>query len=227
MDKEYWHRKWQSKEIGFNQLQPNKLMQRYFSSLKLTPGCRVFVPLCGQSIDMLWLAGQGYQVIGVELSQIACSTFFKENKIPVKITQLTDFILYSSDELTIFCGDFFKLDRAILDKVDVVYDRAALIALPIDARKSYSEHLIELTPPATAMFLITTMYNQTEMQGPPFSVDENEVIALYSAHFEINQLYSEQLEVPIHLHSKGLLQATEQVYLLTPKDLLIMIDTTD
>ncbi len=218
MDKEYWHRKWQSKEIGFNQLQPNKLMKRYFSSLKLTPGCRVFVPLCGQSIDMLWLAGQGYQVIGVELSEVACRAFFKDNKIPVKITEVTDFILYISDEITIFCGDFFNLDRTTLDKIDAVYDRAALIALPMDVRKCYSEHLIELTPPATAMFLITTRYNQSEMQGPPFSVDENEVIALYSAHFEINQLYSEQFEAPTHLQAKGLLQATELIYFLTKKD---------
>lgn len=217
MNKEYWQQKWQSKEIGFNQLQPNQLMQRYFSSLKLTPGCRVFVPLCGQSIDMLWLAGQGYQVIGVEFSQIACSTFFKENKIPVNITEINDFILYSSDEITLFCGDFFKLNRAMLDTIDVVYDRAALIALPVATRKSYAEHLIELMTPATAMFLITTRYNQNEMQGPPFSVDENEVSALYSAHFDINQIYSKQFEVPGHLQAKGLLQATEQVYLLIIK----------
>ncbi|MCX7116434.1 MAG: thiopurine S-methyltransferase [Legionellales bacterium] len=214
MDKEYWHRKWQSREIGFNQLQPNKLMQRYFSSLKLTPGCRVFVPLCGQSIDMLWLAGQGYQVVGVELSQIACSAFFKENKIQVKITEINDFTLYSSGEITIFSGDFFKLNQAVLDKIDAVYDRAALIALPMDVRKSYSEYLIELMTPATAMFLITTVYNQNEMQGPPFSVDENEIKALYSAHFDIQQLYSKQAEMPAHLQAKGLLQATEQVYSL-------------
>lgn len=159
MDKEYWYRKWQSKEIGFNQLQPNNLMQRYFPSLKLKIGCRIFVPLCGQSIDMLWLARQGYQVIGVELSQVACSAFFKENKIPVKITETKDFTLYSSEEITIFCGDFFKLDGVILDKIDAVYDRAALIALPPDVRKSYSKRLIELTTPATTMFLITTVYN--------------------------------------------------------------------
>jgi len=220
MNKEYWHQKWQSNEIGFHQLQPNKLMQRYFPLLKLTPGCRVFVPLCGQSMDMLWLAGQGYQVIGVELSQVACSTFFKENNIPVNITQINDFILYSSNEITIFCGDFFKLNRAILDKIDAVYDRAALIALPKDTRKSYSEYLIDLITPAAGIFLITTMYNQNEMQGPPFSVDEDEVTALYSAHFEINQLYSKRFEVPVHLQVKGLLQAAEQVYLLTPKDLI-------
>lgn len=217
MDKEYWHQKWKSKEIGFNQLQPNRLMQRYFSLLKLTPGCRVFVPLCGQTIDMLWLAGQGYQVIGVELSQVACSTFFKENRIPVKITEINDFILYKSDEITIFSGDFFKLKQAIIGKIDAVYDRAALVALPVDARKSYSEHLIELMDHETAMFLITTTYDQNEMQGPPFSVDESEVTKLYNIHFEINQLYSKQFEVPVHLQAKGLFQATEQAYSLTKR----------
>jgi len=220
MNKEYWHQKWQSKDIGFNQLQPNKLMQRYFSSLKLTPGSRVLVPLCGQSIDMLWLAGQGYQVIGVELSQVACSAFFKENKIPVKITETKNFTLFGSEEITIFCGDFFKLSRVILDKIDAVYDRAALIALPTDTRKSYSEHLIELTTPVASIFLITTTYDQSEMPGPPFSVGEDEVIALYGAHFEINQLYSKQFEVPTHLQAKGLFQATEQVYMLTKKDFI-------
>lgn len=219
MNKEYWHQKWQSKDIGFNQLQPNKLLQRYFSSLKLTPGSRVLVPLCGQSIDMLWLAGQGYQVIGVELSQIACSIFFKENKIPVKITETKNFTLFTGEEITIFCGDFFKLSRAILDKIDAVYDRAALIALPAEIRKSYSEYLIKLMTPASAMFLITTMYNQNEMQGPPFSVGEDEVIALYSPHFVINQLYSKPFETPAHLQAKGLLRAIEQVYLLTKKSI--------
>lgn len=214
MHKEYWHQAWQSKEIGFNQLQPHKLLQRYFSSLKLKPGCRVFVPLCGQSIDMLWLAGQGYQVIGVELSQIACSAFFKENRIPVKIKEVNDFILYSSDEVTIFCGDFFKLNRAILGKLDAVYDRAALVALPAETRQSYSRHLLELITPATGMFLITTAYNQNTMRGPPFSVDEDEVIALYSSNFDINQLYCKQFEPPPHLQAKGLAQAFEQVYLL-------------
>ena len=190
-------------------------MQRYFSSLKLTPGCRVFVPLCGQSVDMLWLASQGYEVIGVEFSQVACDAFFKENKIPVKITETSDFVLYSSDEITIFSGDFFKLNRAVLGKIDAVYDRAALVALPAAARQSYSKHLIELMNPMAAMFLITTAYHQDVMQGPPFSVDEKEVLMLYRAYFDVNQLYSKPFEVPTHLRVKGLLHATEQAYSLT------------
>lgn len=221
MDKDYWLQKWQSKEIGFNQLQPNKLMQGYFSSLNLKPGSRVFVPLSGKTIDMLWLVTQGYQVIGVEFSRVACSAFFEENKIPVKITETKDFIIFNSDEITLFCGDFFKLNREVLGKVDAVYDRAALIALPAGARKSYSEHLIELIRPMTAIFLIAMVYNQNEMPGPPFSVDEKEVNALFGTYFDIEQLYSKQFEVPAHLQAKGLLLATEQAYLITKKDRIL------
>ncbi|MDP1603987.1 MAG: thiopurine S-methyltransferase [Legionella sp.] len=206
MNNEYWHQKWQAKEIGFNQSQPNKLMQRYFSSLELKSGSRVFVPLCGQSIDMLWLASQGYHVVGVELSQVACCAFFKEHKIPVTIVEMNDFISYESDDITIYAGDFFKLDRKIPGKIDAVYDRAALVALPEATRKAYSKHLIKLMPRATAMFLITTSYNQNEMQGPPFSVDEMAVNELYSAHFVINQLYSKQFDVPSHLRLKACLK---------------------
>lgn len=217
MDKEYWLQKWQSEEIGFNQLQPNKLMQRYFSSMNLKVGCRVFVPLCGQSVDMIWLMEQGYQVVGVEFSEIACRTFFEENKIAVKLTKITNFVSYQSDAISIFCGDLFKLDRKILGKIDAIYDRAALIALPKEVRKTYSKYLVELTPLAAVMFLITTVYDQNEMQGPPFSVNEDEVIALYSARFEIHQVYSKQFEVPLHLQKKGLTCPTEQAYRLSRK----------
>lgn len=218
MDKEFWHQKWQSNEIGFNQPQPNRLMQRYFATLNLKSGDRVFVPLCGKSIDMLWLAGQGYKVIGIELSAVACIAFFKENKISVKITQSGEFVVYTSDVITLISGDFFKLDQSLLGKIDAVYDRAALIALPGELRRLYAAHLTKLIGTETNVLLITTTYDQTEMQGPPFSVDEKEVNALFSQNFNIKQLYGKPFsEIPVHLSAKGLLQATEQVYSLVKK----------
>ena len=218
MEENFWHQKWQSNEIGFNQPQPNQLMQRYFPTSHLKPGDRIFVPLCGKSIDMLWLAGQGYKVIGIEISELACKAFFQENKIRVKITEAGDFIVYTSPEITLLTGDFFKLDTNHLGKIDAVYDRAALIALPAEVRQLYSAHLAQLVAPETKMMLIATSYDQTAMQGPPFSVDEKEVRALFGSHFDIKQLYSKPVsEVPAHLQDRGLQQATEQVYYLTGK----------
>jgi len=193
-------------------------MQRYFPTLNLKSGDRVFVPLCGKSIDMIWLAGQGYKVIGVEISQAACKAFFKENKIPTKKTEIDDFVIYTSDVITLISGDIFNLEQSILGDIDAVYDRAALIALPTELRQQYSMHLAQLLELNTPVFLITTAYDHTQMQGPPFSVDEHEVDTLYNQHFNIEQLYSKPLsEIPTSLHDKGLLHATEQVYSLVKK----------
>lgn len=218
MDKEFWDQKWQCNEIGFNQSQPNPLMQRYFASLGLQPGARILVPLCGKSIDMLWLAGQGYTVIGVEHNQLACKAFFQENKIPVRVTENPDFIEFSSHEITLFSGDFFKMDKNISGRINAVYDRAALIALPSAIRRKYAMHLGQLVEAESDVFLITTAYDQSQMQGPPFSVDEDEVNMLFQTHFDINQLYSSPFrEIPAHLYARGLSNAMEQVYCLRRK----------
>ncbi|WP_133127748.1 thiopurine S-methyltransferase [Legionella nagasakiensis] len=218
MNKQYWQQRWQCNEIGFNQLQPNLLMQRYFPKLNLKPGDRVFVPLCGKSIDMIWLVNQGYKVIGVELSEQACKTFFNEHKIRYKMTEMYDFSVYNSDEITLFGGDFFKLNKMLLGKIDAIYDRAALIALPQELRKLYSEQLAKLLEPDSKVLLVTTFYDQNEMQGPPFSVNEIEVDELFKNNFDITQAYSKAVkDIPEHLKAKGLKHANEQVYSLVKK----------
>ncbi len=218
MEKAFWHQRWQSNEIGFNQSQPNLLMQRYLPVLNLKPGARVFVPLCGKSIDMLWLAEQGYKVVGVELSEIACEAFFKDNRMVAKIVTSEGFTIFESGNITLFAGDFFQLRKECLGNIDVVYDRAALIALPAELRRRYSASLSSLLGVDTQIFLIVTSYDQCEMEGPPFSVDKQEVRALYKERFDIERLYSQPIrEIPAHLLDKGLSNATEQVYHLMKK----------
>lgn len=218
MDTQFWLSKWQSNDIGFNQPQPNKLLQRYFPTLNLKSGARILVPLCGKSIDMIWLAGQGYQVVGVELSQEACQAFFKQNKIPFNKTEQDGFVVYTSDVITLFAGDFFKFDASMMGEVDGVYDRAALIALSKNLRERYSKHLKSLIEPNTPVLLISTAYDQQQMQGPPFSVDADEVSRLYQQQFSISQLYSKEMShIPEHLAGRGLMHGTEQVYLLIKK----------
>jgi thiopurine S-methyltransferase len=215
MKKEFWYHRWQSNQIGFNQSQPNPLLLQYFAVLKLKPGNRVFVPLCGKSIDMLWLASQGYDVVGVELSSIACDAFFNEHSIPVEVIQSDTFTVYLSEKITLLSGDFFDLNKERLGKVDAIFDRAALIALPAELRQRYATILTDLVEPGTPMLLIASTYDQSEMQGPPFSVDENEVMALYGDRFNIKQLYNQPVEsIPPHLQEKGLSASSSEVYYL-------------
>ena len=42
------------------------------------------MPLCGKSLDLLWLRDQGHLVIGVELSATAFEDFCLENGIPAR-----------------------------------------------------------------------------------------------------------------------------------------------
>jgi thiopurine S-methyltransferase len=180
--------------------------------LPLKPDNRIFVPLCGKSIDMLWLVQQGYEVIGHELSVLACHAFFEENGISVEYVQEEKFTVFKSPGITLFAGDFFKLDKTLLANVDAVYDRAALIALPSDMRKKYVNQLRNLIPPLTPIFLITTDYPQEDMQGPPFSVGEAEVHALFEGA-SIHQLYNRAFKtMPDHLMRRGLRMAYEQAY---------------
>ena len=67
MDADFWHSKWTKNEIGFHLAETNAHLKNWFPSLKLAPGSRIFVPLCGKSVDMWWLSEQGMEVVGVEL----------------------------------------------------------------------------------------------------------------------------------------------------------------
>ena len=160
--------------------------------MNLPAGSRVFVPLCGKSLDLIWLAEQGHQVVGVELSPLAAEAFFSENKLIVERQQVGDLELWQSEKISLFCGDFFALTTEILGQVDAVYDRASLIALPPAMRQDYAEKMAELAQSAPKL-LVTLEYDQSKMDGPPFSVSEDEVQTLYQAKYQVKQLMAQDV----------------------------------
>lgn len=218
MDNEFWLNRWATNNIGFDQARHNQLLEKYFGQLNLALNSRVLVPLCGKSIDMLWLAKQGYEVVGVELSGIACEAFFKQYDIPVTIRKTDSYTVFQSEKITIFAGDFFQLSSVLFGKIDAVYDRAALIALPSSLRQRYVKHLVQLLKPKTPGFLITILYNQDEAFGPPFSVNADEVAALYGNEFDIRPLNEKfSRDIPDSLKIQGLTEAYDQVYFIERK----------
>lgn len=131
-DPEFWHNKWAANQIGFHLEDVNPLLIRFWSDLAPKRSEKVLVPLCGKSEDLIWLANQHDSVQGVELSQIAVRSFFAEHFYTPTVTRLNaQHELYQFDELTLFTGDFFT---APVESVDLVYDRAALVALPEEMR---------------------------------------------------------------------------------------------
>jgi len=212
MQKDFWFQKWAVKDIGFHQKESNPHLISNFEKLSLKKGDRVFLPLCGKTLDIAWLLSQGYRVAGAELVETAIEELFLELKLKPQIIQEGKLKHYSAKNIDIFVGDIFDLTKEILGKVDAVYDRAALVALPLDLRMRYAEHLMEITDRAPQL-LVVYEYNQSEMPGPPFSINEVEVKKHYENDYAIKLIAS--ADVPGGM--RGQISAKENVWLLEKK----------
>ena len=177
---------------------------------------RVLVPLCGKSLDLLWLRDRGHPVAGVELSAVALESFFMENGIPAQRRALENFDLYEAPGLKLYRGDFFALTPQLLGSVRAVYDRAALIAWKPELRAAYVAHITALTGPGTQTLLVAMEYPQEQMSGPPFSVSADDVHRLYAGTHVIQVLSKQDvLASEPRLRARGLTQLHEACYRLT------------
>lgn len=215
MDPEFWHARWTANQIGFHQQTVNAHLQLHWHGLSLRPGSRILVPLCGKSLDMIWLREQGHRVIGIEISPLAVSAFFSENSLPAQVREDAGYPVWSCDGIEIHCSDFFTLTTGQLGILDGCYDRAALIALPEDLRQRYADHLARLLPPDSRSLLVTMEYPQQEMNGPPFAVAALEVTRLFSTHFALQHLEAfDALAANPELATRGASQLVEHIWRL-------------
>ena len=215
MDKDFWHARWQTEQIGFHQNEINPYLVRYWPALQLEPQSRVFVPLCGKTRDMIWLLDRGHSVVGNEISQLAVEAFFADNSLTAEIRQEAGFTRWSCDRIEILCGDFFDLTATDIGRIDALYDRAALIALTPAQRTRYAARIMQLLQPQTPGLLVTLDYEQQKMEGPPFAVSAEAVNQLYREEFSIEQLaHTDVLEAQPRFREKGLNTMSESVYRL-------------
>jgi len=210
MDADFWHRKWANNDIGFHEGAVNPLLVKHFSALGLERGDRVFLPLCGKTLDIHWLLSNDFRVVGAELSQLAVEQLFAELGTEPVVTACGPTRRYSAPNLDVFLGDLFDVSRELLGPVNAIYDRAALVALPEETRGRYAAHLMEITAKAPQL-LVCFEYDQSLMAGPPFSLASEEVARHYRTSYALTLL--DRVEIPGGF--KGKISATESVWLLT------------
>lgn len=214
MEYDFWHSRWVSNEIGFHQQSETPQLIQYWSDMA-PDNASVFLPLCGKSLDILWLKSRGHHVIGVEFSTIAVESFFSENNIPYDIEKKGTFSVYTAPNITIYQGDFFDLNADDLKGVQYVFDRAALIALPADMRLRYATKINDLIDSNTKILLVALEYDQALMAGPPFSVSDDEINKLYVDSFSVEILHQENIidDLP-RFKQRGLNALDERCYKL-------------
>ncbi len=209
MEASFWHQRWADNQIAFHMSEANPMLVAHFVSLGLQPGKRVFIPLCGKTLDIAWFLAKGFRVAGAELSELAIQQLFEELGVEPEITRVGNLRHYHAENIDIYVGDIFELTGATLGPVDAIYDRAALVALPDDMRKRYTAHLMSIAGKAPQL-LISFEYDQSLMSGPPFSVGNDEVRQHYDDHYALTLLASQ--DIPGGL--KGICPAMENVWLL-------------
>ncbi|MBC8376125.1 MAG: thiopurine S-methyltransferase [FCB group bacterium] len=209
MNIESWKQAWETNNIGFHKSKPHPQLVKYFGELNLIPGSRVFLPLCGKTLDIAWLLAQGMQVVGSEASQLAVEQLFQELGLEPSIMERSNGSCFSAENVTVYVGDIFELSEDDLGEIDAIYDRAALVALPIEHRKLYTKLLVDISR-AAPQLLITFEYDQNLKTGPPFSIDSGEIYSHYNNTYVCTLVDSYMLPAGL----KGSRVATENLWLL-------------
>lgn len=185
-----WKKAWAENQIDFHRSSINPLLQTYWPMLDLPDHANVFVPLCGKSLDMNWLLSQGCRITAVETSPIAVAAFFQANQQTPYIVRQGNLTRWHTEQIDIYCGDYFNLNSCDLTDVTAVYDHAALQAFSPEMRPRYVKHLIDILPPDSPILLLSTGYPEIDEQESLLEIDA-EIMTLYQTGFNIELLYGE------------------------------------
>ena len=188
---ESWLERWREGRIGWHEEGGNASLKRHWSA----GGRRVLVPMCGKSVDMLWLEDRGNEVVGVELSDIAARAFFEENALRYTIRQ---------GRLPAYVAE---------DRCRGIGHRGsgALVATPAEQRPDYARHIDALLAPDACKLVITLEYDDEIATGPPYSISPQEIRG-YWPELQAVDRYDDIENGPPKFREAGLTEMFETVW---------------
>ena len=196
----FWNERWLNNQIGFHQSAVHESLVEFIDCFKGHK--KVLVPLCGKSLDMLFLREHGLHVYGVEFSEVAIIDFIEENNLKMSQRRVGEFTVYSGENIDIYQGDFFLLPSSFFSEITACYDRASMVAFNRDERIKYAHVLCELA--LDLKTLLAPIFNCGEVEtGPPYSVVEQEIRDLYGNFFELTKLKTKSFPLRDALKERG------------------------
>lgn len=202
-----WLERWQEGRIGWHEAEGNRGLKANWKASSR----HVLVPLAGKTVDMLWLAAQGNRVTGVELSPLAVEAFFAEHELDFDVDESGALPVYAATDvdIRIACGDYLSFDES---GFDAHYDRGALVALSDELRPGYAEHTMNRLTPNAYQCVITVSYDSAVAEGPPFSLDNAELLG-YWPRLECRDSYDDTASMPPKFRDAGLDALVERVWI--------------
>jgi thiopurine S-methyltransferase len=192
-DPGYWIARWSEGKTGFHRASVQPWLVEHVAKLAPKGDERVLVPLCGKSVDLVFLESRGHSVVGVDVAAQAFQEFLAEQRRSATVRAEPPFTIHATGSIELWCGDFFALDPARHGTFPAIFDRAALIAFPEDRRAEYARKIVSLLEPGGRLLLIAMEYDQTKWAGPPFSVTRDEIARRYGDACRVEPLAEKSL----------------------------------
>ncbi|MEZ5966960.1 MAG: thiopurine S-methyltransferase [Planctomycetota bacterium] len=213
MDRTFWEQRWAAGRTAFHRPDPHPLLRRHLD--RLGPPGRVYVPLCGKSVDMLLLRQHGHEVVGTEFVVEAVHQFFRELGAEPERREAPPFESFAAPGITILRGDAMAITRDHLGgAIDAVYDRGSLVAVDPARRTELADSLRRVSRRQGRILLVTLSYDQSKADGPPWSVDEATVRRLFARHASIEILDEQPDPGSPSLRDAGVSEFLERAYLI-------------
>ena len=145
---------------------------RLWEEKKLPIG-KAIIPGCGQGHEVLFLAGKGFQVTGVDYAPGAVdllSRSLKERKLKANVLH----------------QDFFQLEENHNTQYDLIVEQAFFCAIHPSKRSSYVETATRILKKGG---LLAGLFYETNAEGgPPFNTTPSDILEHFSDDFHIQTL---------------------------------------
>ena len=150
---------------------------------KLNTKVSIFVPGAGNGYDPLYFSKKGHQVLAVDFAEEAVKTMKNQSK-------------KEEIKLDILKCDLFDLDIKYHNKFDYVVEYTCFCAIDPKNRKNYINMMFNLLKDKGELIGLFFPLNKTKEEGgPPFSVDLEETISIFSEKFNLKKSFDHPLSI--------------------------------
>ncbi|XP_033736866.1 probable thiopurine S-methyltransferase [Pecten maximus] len=188
-----WNERWKKEQTQFHMSIVHPMLLKHIN--RLTDGksnLRIFVPLCGKSMDVKWLSDQGHEIVGCDCSEAGCKEIFERDNIPYTSEyrhSVQSTLLKATDrKLSLYVGDFFHLQKKEIGEFDCVWDRGSLVAIPVKRRQEYADILVSVMANETKYLLDCFLVDNVIFGGPPFNCNEKNVKEYFGSQCVVEKI---------------------------------------
>ena len=134
---------------------------------------RAIIPGCGQGHEVVFLAGNGFQVTGLDYA-------------PGAVELLSRSLKEKGLQADILHQDFFELDGDHVAQYDLMLEQAFFCAIHPSKRDAYVETAVRILKKDG--LLAALFYETGEEGGPPFNTTPSDILEHFSDKFHIESL---------------------------------------